>query len=552
MPEQHQQANNEAMVLLLKSFLSKSDDNNSSNSACLNIPSPSSFNSSSNVNQQEQQHLNTSFSEEIYNPNKRKKSPEDNGQDKRLKSCTSTEEENNTIIPFISNQKSFVKIEEEGTQNHFDGNEPMSSFFLLLKNQIMFNQAFNSDMLKQQVIYDYLHSSSIVDNLLPIAYSNNSPPSSPEITDYTLRAFNDFNGKKAKQKELPIEKLCLLYSIYMFMCQKKGLLEEASKAYEKTRGLLKQVYDRYDCYYVAFSYCVVSLYLSGIGDDELAKFYTELVEHYFNSNNRRFNSVSPISTVDNEVNTLISMIIPNDQESDKRDTMLFKLKIVACTATDVGTQPRMDDIRKLIKGFYCYSTNTDEIEQEEYRDLLYSRVNDQTFEKYLRFTDITCEMAYETSKSLELEEDQMFFMKYCGNAYRQCAITLIILEYLDFLSNSITDDPGSVNPQSLFNNDERAKSLIPKLKEASNAFMEICYLDPKSLGVLPPTFFSCVATCCDLDYNLTNDLRIIQRDISILEYFFERYNKMQNLYKELYNKLLQKKQDFDSNKTESL
>ena len=341
------------------------------------------------------------------------------------------------------------------------------------------------------------------------------------------------------------------------MCQKKGLSKEARSAYEKTRTLLKQVFDKYDNYYVAFTYCILSLYQSSEGDDESGKFYLDLVDHYFKyhkrNNTKKTDTQSDSTTEEAEINSLIKYVIPSADMD--RDYFLEKFYHAAEVINEAGCQTRMSEIRKLLTCFYSYGTGMKEVIHPDFKGLLQKPIDSTTFETYLRMVDYTWEVSSLTSKSMNLEDDQRSILKHVGKGYKHTAYSLIITEYLDYLSKHVSPNAcsSSINLTTLNSDNEQVKELLPKLYKELDDFMNLCQLEPESLGVMPPAYVSALSLACIVDLNMVNSdpniLTKIERDLSVMYYMSRRYQKVKVVFADVITKLLEKREELLANKS---
>ncbi|KAG2377806.1 hypothetical protein C9374_008891 [Naegleria lovaniensis] len=448
---------------------------------------------------------------------------------KRVKLCDNDE---------LENEDKDVSKELDLAENQ-SSNDPFNSFFVLLKNHLNFCERMNKNLLRSTVVFDYTHSTSLCNASNVVRDMNSmSPPTDSDLT-------------YPSSDSIPLEKLCLLYSMYLHMCQRKGLTSEAKIAYEKTRALLKQVFDRYDNYHVAFTYCILSIYHSSEGDDETGKFYLDLVDHYFTSQNKNTSGKttnSSVSSHEQEMNKLIQYWIPTSELD--RDFFLGKFKLAADITNEAGKLRRSVELRRLIKKYYIYGTNQPQVTHPEFKNLLEQKIDGTTFEGFLKMVDFTLEMATLSSKSYNLDVEQQFILIHGGKGYKHTAYAMILLEYLDFLSkhDSSFDSSSTITLSSINNQDPNVNNVLSRLYIEVDAFMKISYEEPEALGAIIPAYFSCFSIACQLDLNgrdmtQTEQLSKISRDLHVMQYMSKRYKKVKILYSSLMDALALKKEE---------
>nr|CAG4716560.1 unnamed protein product [Naegleria fowleri] len=418
-------------------------------------------------------------------------------------------------------------------------NQSANSFFVLLKNHLNFCERMNKNLLRSTVVFDYTHSTSLCHAAHVVKDLNSMSP--PTDSDLTLTSSDS----------IPLEKLCLLYSMYLHMCQRKGLTSEANITYKKTRMLLKQVFDRYDNYHVAFTYCILSIYHSSEGDDETGRFYLDLVEHYFTSQNKktsRKNTSSSVSSHEQEMNKLIQYWIPSSDID--RDFFLEKFKLAAEITNEAGKLIRSVELRRLIEKYYIYGTNRSHETHPEFKNLLEKKIDETTFENYLKMVEFTLEMAALSSKTYNLDDEQQFILIHGGKGYRHTAYAMILLEYLDYLSkhDSSSDTSSVVTLSSINNQDPAVKNVLSRLYTEVDAFMNVSHEDPEALGAIIPAYFPCFSIACQLDLNgcdmtKPDQLTKVSRDLHVMQYMAKRYKKIKLLYSSLMKALALKKEE---------
>ncbi|KAL9645179.1 hypothetical protein ABK040_002381 [Willaertia magna] len=264
-----------------------------------------------------------------------------NNENNNLPNSSSTATATSLTIPQFKNNNN----------EQLDNNERLSIDPLVLESLKSSAQMeeLSKQFLRKISIDDYCRSTSI-----PLINNNEAQML---LSDYS---------------KLSSESYAFLYSINALMCQNNGMVKEAEQSFQKSRKLLSPVFDNFNNFMVASTYCNLSMFCSSGGRMDDAKFYLNFVDHYFNhkKNNEEICNLQMVKCV-SEMSAGIAAL--NSDEF-----------------IDIEDLPKLE-VGNLLVGFYKFSTGQRKV-PAPIKEIVSKRVNNETLKYYLPLLELVSKL----------------------------------------------------------------------------------------------------------------------------------------------------------------
>ena len=269
------------------------------------------------------------------------------------------------------------------------------------------------------------------------------------------------------------EASALLYSIHALMCQKKSLKQEAEAAFNKARTILTEVFDKYDNFLVACTYCNLSMYCSGEGNLEEAKFYLHFVDYYFEQNNDSSANDNSIVRVNNdnlkmlrtvcEMSAGIAAVDPNEKTSSSNSS--------PSDSSEKG------EAGNLLIGFYKLCSGEKKAPQP-LLDIVSKTITTDSIKLYMTLLELVSKLFYQHQQNRNLPNSKQPISRSILTAFVHGTRVLILQEC-------------GINSG-------------PIIEESAAKLIEISCED--KLGLAMPLILSAIATSCKIFVQVVDDV----------------------------------------------
>ena len=311
---------------------------------------------------------------------------------------------------------------------------------------------------------------------------------------------------------------CFLYSIHMLMCQRKGFKEEAERAYEKTRSMLSSVFDQWRSFLIACTYCNLSIYCSGEGNDADAVFYLGFVDYYFTQLKEKFSLGQQNLRY---LKSIAEMAAGVGVGSEK------PIPEEVATELDADTINRQcqNDVANLLVGFYKYTTGLKKV-PPELLQITSQNINQDTIYLYLTLFDMITKLVttHETNRQRSLTPEQEEISKAICDAFIN-GTRVLILQQCGY--------KGKV------------------LEDAANRIAEI-FSNEISIGFASPLYMSSVIAACQVHIGIIEEIEngvrsnyeqgidfytMIDKDIKAMNCLDKQFGRVRKRYPQIISRL---------------
>ncbi|KAF0982862.1 hypothetical protein FDP41_010841 [Naegleria fowleri] len=313
------------------------------------------------------------------------------------------------------------------------------------------------------------------------------------------------------------EASALLYSIHSLMCQRKGLKAEAESAHQKAKSILSTVFNTYENFLVACSYCNLSMYCSGEGNLEDARFFLHFVDYYFDQaeQNTATDHIVHVNTYHlkmlKHVAEMACGMAVKDSESSSRSLLDSSTNEEHSDKNDIGN---------LLIGFYKMCSGAKQA-PKPLLEIVSKTITTDTVKLYLTLLELVSKLFYqhETNRNLKDEQGQMSSRVRMALNH---GIRLLVLQEC-----GITSDP--------------------MLEESANALIDIACED--KFGAAYPIMLSAVAAACRVHLKVIKEIEqgkrqnlggdgvdyyeMIKKGLKVLTIFSTRFGRVNKLYSPL-------------------
>ena len=310
---------------------------------------------------------------------------------------------------------------------------------------------------------------------------------------------------------------CFLYSIHMLMCQRRGFKEESERAYEKTRAMLSSVFDQWRSFLTACTYCNLSIYCSGEGNDADAVFYLSFVDYYFSQLKEKF------SLGQQNLRYLKSIAEMAAGIGVCSEKPIYD-ELAEVDAESLSKQCH-HDVANLLVGFYKYTTGKKKV-PPELLQITSQTINQDTIFLYLTLFDMITKLVtqHEANRQKSLTPEQEEISKAICDAFIN-GTRVLILQQCGY--------KGKV------------------LEDAANRIAEI-FSNEISIGFASPLYMSSVIATCQVHIAIIEEIEsgarsnfefgvdyysMIDKDIKAMNYLEKQFGRVRKRYSQIIYRL---------------
>ncbi|KAL9652507.1 hypothetical protein ABK040_000079 [Willaertia magna] len=311
---------------------------------------------------------------------------------------------------------------------------------------------------------------------------------------------------------------CLLYSIHMLMCQRKGYKEEAERAFEKTRALLSTVFDQWRSFLIACTYCNLSIYCSGEGNDADAVFYLSFVDYYFTQLKEKYNmNQQNLKYLKSIAEMAAGVGVGNEKPIGD--------ELVSALTTSGINKQCQHDVANLLVGFYKYTTGQKKV-PPELLQITSQNINQDTVYLYLTLFDMISKLVttHESNRQRNMTPEQESISQAICDAFIN-GTRVLILQQCGY--------KGKV------------------LEDAANRIAEI-FSNEISIGFASPLYISAVAASCMVHLGIITEIEngerlnyennvdyysMIDKDLKAMNSLEKQFGRVRKRYSQIIQQL---------------
>lgn len=306
---------------------------------------------------------------------------------------------------------------------------------------------------------------------------------------------------------------CFLYSIHMLMCQRRGFKDEAERAYEKTRSMLSHVFDQWRSFLTACTYCNLSIYCSGEGNDGDAIFYLSFVDYYFTQLKEKYSLGQQNLKYLKSIAEMAAGIGSGTEKPVYDDFSELDLESIS--------KQCQHDVANLLVGFYKYTTGLKKV-PPELLQITSQSINQDTIYLYLTLFDLITKLVtqHESDRQKTLTPEQEEISKAICDAFIN-GTRVLILQQCGY--------KGKV------------------LEDAANRIAEI-FSNEISIGFASPLYMSSVIAACQVHIGIIEEIEsglrsnyefgvdyyaMIDKDLKAMNYLDKQFGRVRKRYSQI-------------------